>query len=227
MAAESIEMLHAGDESISLARDGHEEIVLVRTLAERPPQRRNLTSQVVLIHRRFRPHAVEKLVLGDGAVPALEEDDQYVEGLRRDGDEAAVSPQPPFDGIGDERTEGVATDRTISTLVSPTYLLEPSGSSESVDVESGCRSLSVGPPSLDSQWLTTNISTVRQPARTSRRGDASLPAGAPSWPLIRVFISFQLFSNPGVIDAPLGPGLLRVERTLHPLLTTGPKGPLS
>ena len=99
---------HAGDKSISLTRNGHEEIVLVWTLAERSPQRRNLASQIVLVDRGFRPHAVQKLIFTDGVVPLLEQDDQHVEGLRRDGDETAFSPQLPLDGIHNERTEGIS-----------------------------------------------------------------------------------------------------------------------
>jgi hypothetical protein len=83
---------HAGDKSIALTRNGHKEIVLVWTLAERSPQRRNLASQIVLIDRGFRPHAVQKLIFTDGVVPSFEQDDEDVERLRRDGHE---TPFPP------------------------------------------------------------------------------------------------------------------------------------
>ena len=99
---------HAGDKSISLARNGHEEIVLVWTLAERSAQRRNLASQVVLIDRGFRPHAVQEIIFADGVVAVLEQDHEHVEGLRRDGDETAFSPQLPLEGIHDEGTEGIS-----------------------------------------------------------------------------------------------------------------------
>jgi hypothetical protein len=46
-------------------------------------------------------------------VPALEEDDQHVERLRRDGDEAAVSPQLALDGIRDEGTESIPAARFL------------------------------------------------------------------------------------------------------------------
>ena len=99
---------HAGDKSIALTRNGHQEIVLVWTLAERSPQRRNLPSQIVLIDRGFRPHAVQKLIFTDGVVPLLEQDHEHVEGLRRDGDETAFSPQLPLARIHNEGTKGIS-----------------------------------------------------------------------------------------------------------------------
>ena len=99
---------HAGDKSIALTRNGHQEIVLVWTLVERSPQRRNLSSQIVLIDRGFRPDAVQKLIFTDGVVPLLEQDHEHVEGLRRDWDETAFSPQLPFEGIHNEGTEGIS-----------------------------------------------------------------------------------------------------------------------
>ena len=55
--------------------------MLVRALAKCSPQRGNLTSQIVLIDRDFRPHAAQKLILADDVVSVFEEDDEYVECL--------------------------------------------------------------------------------------------------------------------------------------------------
>jgi len=102
------EMLHAGDESISLTRNGHEKIVLVRTLAKRSSEGRNLSGQVVLVYCGVRPDAVQQLILTHEVVSVFEQDDEHVEGLRRDGHETTLPPQLPLDGIDDERTEGIA-----------------------------------------------------------------------------------------------------------------------
>ena len=103
------QVLHGGDESISVTGNGDDEIVLVGTLAERAPQRRNLTRQVVLVDGRVRPHAVQELVFADDVVSMLEQHDEHVEGLRRDRDETTIPPQLPLEGIHDERTEGIPT----------------------------------------------------------------------------------------------------------------------
>jgi hypothetical protein len=41
-------------------------------------------------------------------VAVLEQHDEHLEGLRRDGHETAFPPQLPLNGIDDERTEGIA-----------------------------------------------------------------------------------------------------------------------
>ena len=104
--------------------------MLVGTLAKRAAQRRNLTRQVVLVHRGVRPHAVQQLIFADDVVAVLEQDDEHVEGLRRDGDETTFPPQLPLDGIHDERTEGIPalSGRSFQSGMPPTYLLLPSGS---------------------------------------------------------------------------------------------------
>ena len=103
------QVLHVGDESISVTGDGDDEIVLVGTLAERASQRRYLARQIVFVDGGVGPHPVQELVFADDVVSMLEQHDEHVERLRRDGDETTVPPQPPLEGIDDERTEGVPT----------------------------------------------------------------------------------------------------------------------
>ena len=98
----------AGNESISVAGNRDDVVVLIGTLTERSPQRRHLTDEVVLLHGRVGPHQVQQLILADDVVSMLEQHDEHVEGLGRDGHETVVAPQAALDGIDDERTEGVA-----------------------------------------------------------------------------------------------------------------------
>ena len=88
------QVLHGGDESISVTGNSDDEIVLVGTLAKRAPQRRNLAGQIVLVDGRVRPHAVQKLIFTDDVVSMFEQHDEHVEGLRRDWDETTFAPQP-------------------------------------------------------------------------------------------------------------------------------------
>jgi hypothetical protein len=64
--------LDSCDESISMARERDDVVVLVRTLTERVAQRRNLTDEIVLLHRRVRPHEIQQLILADHTVAMVE-----------------------------------------------------------------------------------------------------------------------------------------------------------
>ena len=86
--------LSVRDESISLARDGQDVVGLVGTLAERPSKRRDLASEIVFLNGRVGPDAVQQLVLRDKTIAMFEQDDEHVEGLRRDRHSAALAPQP-------------------------------------------------------------------------------------------------------------------------------------
>jgi hypothetical protein len=101
------QLTHGGDEPIAVTGNRDDEIVLVGALSERPAQRRDLARQVVLVHRGVRPDQVQQLIFADAVVSMFEQDDQHVEGLRRDGHEPTLPPQPPLEGIDDERTEGI------------------------------------------------------------------------------------------------------------------------
>jgi len=101
------EVLHAGHESISAPGNGDDEIVLVRTLAKRPSQRRYLPRQVVLVDGRARPDTVQELIFADDLVSMFEQRDEHVEGFRRNRHETAFPPQPSLEGVDNERPEGV------------------------------------------------------------------------------------------------------------------------
>ena len=88
------QVLHGGDESISVTGNGDDEIVLVGTLAKRAPQGRDLARQVVLVDRGVRPHAVQELIFADDVVSMFEQHDEHVERLRRDWYETTFPPQP-------------------------------------------------------------------------------------------------------------------------------------
>ena len=103
---DSRQFLHRCDESISLTGNGDDVVVLVRTLAKRPPHRRDLTRQVVLVDGGVRPHPVQELVFADDVVPMFEEHDEHVEVFDEIGTRRPSAPQPSLDGVDDERTEG-------------------------------------------------------------------------------------------------------------------------
>ena len=110
-------LLSARDESVSLARDGKDVVGLIRALTERPPKGRDLAREIVFLDGRVRPHTIQQLVLRDQAIPMLEQDDEHVEGLRRDWYRVTVSPEPPRHRVGDERTERKCTvPRSIRAL---------------------------------------------------------------------------------------------------------------
>ena len=79
----------------------------IGTLTERAPERGNLARQIVLLHGGVRPDPAQEFILTDDVIAMFEQDDEDVEGFRRDRHEATVAPQPPLDGIDDERTEGI------------------------------------------------------------------------------------------------------------------------
>ena len=62
-------LLHAGDEAISLTRNGDYVVMLVWALVECSPKGRNLTRQVVLVDGGVRPDAVQKLIFPNDVVP--------------------------------------------------------------------------------------------------------------------------------------------------------------
>jgi hypothetical protein len=99
----------AGDESISLARDGQDVVGLIWTLTECPSQRGHLACEIVFLDCRVRPDTIQQLVLCDQTVAMFEQDDEDVEGLRRDWYRATLVPQPSRDRVSDERTEGIGT----------------------------------------------------------------------------------------------------------------------
>jgi hypothetical protein len=102
-----LEDVDGGDESIAVTGDGDHEIVLIGTLPQRPPQRRDLTGEIVLVDDGVRPDAGQELIFADDVISPFEQRAEDVEGLRRDGDEEAVAPQPSLDRIDDERAKGI------------------------------------------------------------------------------------------------------------------------
>jgi hypothetical protein len=72
------------DESISLAGNRDDVVVLIGTLPKRTTERGDLADEVVLLHSRVRPHTIQQLFLADNAVAMLEQDSEDVKRLRRD-----------------------------------------------------------------------------------------------------------------------------------------------
>jgi hypothetical protein len=98
----------SGHESISMAGDRHDVVVLIGTLTKGAPQRRYLTDEVVLLDGRIGPHQIQQLILADYAVAVVEQHHEHVERLGRDRHPTVAAPQTALDGVDDERTERAA-----------------------------------------------------------------------------------------------------------------------
>ena len=84
--------MDAGNESISMARNRHDVVVLIGTLMQRSSQGGDLTDEIVFLYGRIRPHQVEQLILADDTVSMLKQHDQDIEGLGRDEDRTVCVP---------------------------------------------------------------------------------------------------------------------------------------
>ena len=98
---------YRGDESISLAGDRDNVVMLISALTKRSAERGDLPNQVVLLHGRVRPHQAEQFILADDAVAMVEEGDENFERLRCDRYESIVAAQRSLHRIDDERTERI------------------------------------------------------------------------------------------------------------------------
>ena len=98
---------HRGDESISLAGDRDDVVMLISTLTKCSAERGDLPDQIVLLHGSVRPHQAQEFVLADDAIAMLEEDDKNFKRLRRDRHESILATKCSLHRIDDERTEGI------------------------------------------------------------------------------------------------------------------------
>jgi hypothetical protein len=73
-----------GDEPVAMAGDGHDVIVLIGALMQRPPQRGDLANEIVFLYGCIGPHKIQQLILADDTVSTMKQDDQNVECLGRD-----------------------------------------------------------------------------------------------------------------------------------------------
>ena len=80
--------LDVTDELIATPGNRDDEPVLARRVVEHLAERRDVAGEVVLLDHRAVPDVAEDVVLFDDAVPALQQQDEDVEGLRGEGDVA-------------------------------------------------------------------------------------------------------------------------------------------
>jgi hypothetical protein len=99
------DVLCISDEPVSLARNSKDVVGLVRTLTERSPKGRHLAGEIVFLDCCVRPHARQQVVLRDESVAIFQQDDEDVEGLRRDCDRLTLAPEPSPQQVRDELTE--------------------------------------------------------------------------------------------------------------------------
>ena len=78
--------LDVTDELIATPGDRDDEPVLARRVVEHLAERRDVSGEVVLLDDRAVPDVAQDVVLFDDDVPALQEQDENVEGLGGEGD---------------------------------------------------------------------------------------------------------------------------------------------
>jgi len=97
---------HRGNESIAVAGDRDDVVMLVSTLTKRPAQRGDLPDEIVLLHGRVRPDQAQQFVLAHDPFAMLEQDNQNLKRLCCDRDESILATERSLHRIDDERTEG-------------------------------------------------------------------------------------------------------------------------